>query len=203
MIKNQFSFFFLDFGQKNSTVLSKLPCGISEPLYEEWYNSGTKIFFLQLLGFLKRKISNCGQKISSGLWKLHATWAEKSSDPKQFFLKGCHFLKLNSEIVPKLFELSVSLLSGNSVETAFFVSMPMLKIYIHFLTKFSRFILFFECGQKMFVLLSNKFPQGGQNYVPLVQTSLRGSDVFDRNLSSYHFWSLSGKYFDVRQIFVF
>ena len=120
------------------------------------------------------------------------------------FLKGCSFWKLFSEIVQKLLALpvslfsgnfskllflcpcqcsnySVSLLSGNSVETTVFVSMRMLKIYIHFLTKLFRPILFFECGQKMFGLLKI-FQQGGQNFNPLVQRNLRGSDVFDRNL---------------------
>ena len=84
----------------------------------------------------------------------------------------------------------------------FSVSMPMLKIYIHFLTIVYRPLLFFECGQKIFGLLTKIFQQGGQNFIPRVQKNFRGSDVFDRNLSSYHFWSLSGKHFDVCQIFV-
>ena len=153
---------------------------------------------------------------------LHVQWKVLT---RNIFLKGCSFWKLISEIVQKLFALavslfsgnlskllflcpwqcsnySVSLLSGNSVETTVFVSMRMLKIYINFLTKLFRPILFFECGQKMFGLLKI-FQQGGQNFIPLVQRNLRGSDVFDRNLYSYHFWKLSGKLSEVGQNFVF
>ena len=96
---------------------------------------------------------------------------------------------------------SVSLLSGKSVEIALFVSIPKLKISIYFLTKIYRPILIFDCGQKMFGLLPKKFRQGGQNFIPLARRNVRGSDVFDRNLSLYHFWSLSGKKFDVCQKF--
>ena len=96
---------------------------------------------------------------------------------------------------------SVSLLSGKSVEIALFVSIPKLKISIYFLTKIYRPILIFDCGQKMFGLLPKKFRQGGQNFIPLARRNVRGSDVFDRNLSLYHFWSLSGKKFEVCQNF--
>ena len=89
------------------------------------------------------------------------------------------------------------------VETAFFVSMTMLKIYIHFLTKIYGPILFFDCGQKMFELLAKKFRQGGQNFNPRVHRNFRGSDVSGREISSFHFWSLSGKFFDVFENFIF
>ena len=89
------------------------------------------------------------------------------------------------------------------VETAFFVSMAMLKIYIHFSTKIYGPILFFDGGQKMFDLLAKKFRQGGQNFFPRVHKNFRGNDVFGRKVSSYHTWSLSGKLFDVFENFIY
>ena len=79
----------------------------------------------------------------------------------------------------------------------------MLKIYIHFLTKICRPKLFFDCGQKLFDLLAEKLRQGGENFIPRVQKNFRGSDFFGRKISSYHLRSLSGKYFDVCENFIF
>ena len=85
----------------------------------------------------------------------------------------------------------------------FFESMPMLKVYIHFLTKIYRPILFFECGQKMIDLLAEKLRQGGHNFIPHVHKNFRGSHLFGKKISSYHLRSLSGKYFDVCENFLF
>ena len=51
---------------------------------------------------------------------------------RNFFLQECFILDLNSEVVQKLFEHSVSLFSGYFSETAYYVSMVMIKLYIHF-----------------------------------------------------------------------
>ena len=103
----------------------------------------------------------------------------------------------------KLFELSLSLFSGCFVETVFIVSMPTFKIDMHFVTKSHKPLLFLDCGQKYFGLLAKIYQQGRQDFIPRVQRKFRGNDVFDRNISSYHFWSLSGKFFDVCQNFIF
>ena len=97
-----------------------------------------------------------GQKNLGWLVKTACYMCREKFWHEPIFLRGCSFLKLNSEIVPKLFELSVPLLPSKSLETAFFVSRAMPKIYIHFLTKIYRPILFFDCGQKMFGLLPKK-----------------------------------------------
>ena len=68
--------------------------------------------------FLSGNFSDCGQKISAGMWKLLATCAEECSDSKHFF-KGCSFWKLNSENVQKLFALAVSLFSGKLSKVLF------------------------------------------------------------------------------------
>ena len=55
----------------------------------------------------------------------------------------------------------------------------------------------------MFGLLAKIFQQPGQNFLPRVQRNFTGKDVWDRNLSPYHFWSLSGNYFDFVKILFF
>ena len=152
--------------------------------------------------FLKGKFSNCGQKVSASLWKLHTTCAEKSSDSKQFF-KRMFLLETKFGDRAKAFRTCGVAFFGNSSKLLFFLSMAMLKIYTHFLTKVYGPILFFDCGQKMFDLLAKKFRQGGQNFIPLAQRNLRGNDVFGRKISSYHFCSLSWKFFNVFENFIF
>ena len=106
--------------------------------------------------FLSGNFSNCGQKISAGLWKLQATCAEKSSDSK-FFLKGCSFWKVDSEKVRKLFELSVSLLSGNFVETVFLCPCQFSKYTYTFWQKFIDRYCFLSAVKKCLVFWQKFF----------------------------------------------
>ena len=122
--------------------------------------------------FLGGNFSNCGQNISAGLWKLHATCAEKVLT-RNNFLKGCSFWKLILEFVEKLFALAVSLASGTLSKLLFCVHGNAqnfrCRFYLAILSKLLflcpcqcskytytfwqknyRTILFCECGQKMF-----------------------------------------------------
>ena len=87
--KNQFSLFFLDFGQKNSTVLSKLPCRFSEPLYEEWYNSGTKscFLFLHLVVVFETEIFKLRAKVFGWLVKTACYMRREKFWPETIFFK--------------------------------------------------------------------------------------------------------------------
>ena len=73
------------------------------------------------------------------------------------FLKGCSFLKLNSEIVPKLFELSVSLLSSKSLETAFFCQRQCSKYTNTFWQKFIGPYCFLTADKNCLVFCQKKF----------------------------------------------
>ena len=85
-------------------------------------------------------------------------------------------------------------------ETAYYVSIAMFKLYIQFL--WQRLIdpyCFLSAVKKCLVLWQKFFKQRDQNVTPRVERNFRGKDVFVGNISSYHFWSLSGNYFDVCQ----
>ena len=77
-------------GKKFPQVLSKLHCRFSQPLFEEWYDLGKQILFLQLVAVFEWEFFKLRANISTSLWKLLATCAENSSDSKHFS-KGCSF----------------------------------------------------------------------------------------------------------------
>ena len=99
--------------------MSKLPCRFSQPLFEEWYILGTKILFLQLISVFERDFCELRAKNLGWLVKTASYMCRKKFWHEAIFLRGCSCLKLNSEIVPKLFELSLPLLSSKYLETAF------------------------------------------------------------------------------------
>ena len=81
------------------------------------------------------------------------------------------------------------------VETAFLVSMIMLKIYIHFLTEIYRPILFFDCGQKVIDLLAKKLGKTVKTSFHVSTKFLEAVMFLVEKISPYHFWNLSGKFF--------
>ena len=63
----------LGFWAKISTVLSELPCRFWQPLFEEWYNFGRNISFLQLFAisereFFKLRAKNLGWLVKTACY---------------------------------------------------------------------------------------------------------------------------------------
>ena len=119
------------------------------------------------------------------------------------FLKGCSFLKLNSEIVPKFFELSVPLLSSKSVETVFFVSIPILKISIYFWPKFIDPYWFLTAVKKYLVFWQKKFGKVVKTSFHVSTKALEAVMFVVENFLRIIFDVWAEKFFVVREKFIF
>ena len=188
----------LGFWAKVSTVLLKLPFRFSQPLFEERYFSA-QIVSTNSFGFWAGIFQTAGKKTRLGCENCMLHLKIKVLTRNSFFKRMFHFeSKFRGRA--KAFRTFSFAFFIKFFETAYYVSIAMFKLYIQFL--WQRLIdpyCFLSAVKKCLVLWQKFFKQRDQNVTPCVERNFRGKDVFVGNISSYHFWSLSGNYFDVCQ----
>ena len=190
-------------GKRFPQVLSKLPCRFSQPLFEQWYKLGKKILFPHLVAvfeweYFKLRAKNLGWFVKTACYL-----SREKFWPETIFFKGCYFLKLNWEIVPKLFELSVSLLSSKSLETAFLCQRQCSKYTNTFWQKFIGPYCFLTADKNCLVFCQKKFRKVVKTSFQLSKETLEAmmfsTEIFIRII--FEVWAEN--FFDVCQNFVF
>ena len=117
-----------------------------------------------------------------------------------YFFEKCFFPKTIFGARAKTFRSSGDALYGDSVGTAFYMSMASIRMkQTTLLQKSHKPLLFLDCFQKIFRGSGWSFPTNLSNNFPCVQRSIRRNYDLHKSCSSIHFWSLSEKYSDVCQ----